>query len=113
MCLFPSPADVLPSPSLRITESTPECVQVEIQPPENTICIDNYTVEVVTGSVTVQEVVVAADELEVMICDLNLCVNTYTFRTSSNGSGLPSDEPSEIHFTATLSSEAFIFYSFY
>ena len=41
-----------------------------------------------------------------MICDLNLCTTTYTFRALSNGFGLPPSDPSEISFTATLLSES-------
>ena len=100
--------DVLPAPSgLTVTEQSPQCVEVKLQPPENTLCIDNYTIKVVPGGDTVREMVVTTDELVLNICDLNLCVNNYTFRASSNGFGLPPAEINEM--TATLSSELFIF----
>ena len=80
------------------------CVTATVQHPANTTGISNYKVEaILNGNVFTESVSDDADDLEVEICGLNLCDESYMFRAEANGGNIC---PSELTSgTITLSGE--------
>ena len=90
------------------SDTTYGCVTATLESPENTTGISNYRVEAIllNGTTPPPSTSDDATDLEVGICGLNLCDESYMYRADAHGGNIcPSITPAI--YTLSLSSEWF------